>query len=107
MAHFCPADFDSGRCRRCSCSGLLEGLVRTVVLAWALVHNATSDRLWIVLCLTVSHLSRLEQRNTHANVFHFLRILRFILLTLAIFEYKYETDEDRVLAAEREGLLPR
>lgn len=43
----------------------------------------------------------------HKLTFVALRILRFILLILALFEYKYETDQDRVLAAEREGLLPR
>lgn len=70
MVHLCPADSDSGRCHRRSCSGLLEGLVRTVVLAWALVRNATPDRVWIVLCLTVSNPSQLEQWNPHADVFH-------------------------------------
>lgn len=55
MVYLCPADFDSGRCHRRPCPGLLEGLVRAVVLARALVHNATPDRVWIVLCPTVSH----------------------------------------------------
>lgn len=57
MGYLCPSDFNSGRCNRRPCSGVLEGLVRSVVLARALVRNATSDWIWIVLCLAVSHFS--------------------------------------------------
>ncbi|KAG8164121.1 hypothetical protein KVR01_006039 [Diaporthe batatas] len=47
------------------------------------------------------------QHQIGSGLFFALPILRFILLILAVFEYKYEVDQDRVLAAERECLLPR
>ncbi|KAH8742359.1 hypothetical protein F5883DRAFT_74925, partial [Diaporthe sp. PMI_573] len=47
------------------------------------------------------------QHQIGSGLFFALPILRFILLTLAVFEYKYEIDQDRVLAAERECLLPQ
>ncbi|KAK2606768.1 hypothetical protein N8I77_005499 [Diaporthe amygdali] len=47
------------------------------------------------------------QHKLGSGLFFALPILRFILLMLAVFEYKYETRQDRLLAAEREGLLPR
>jgi hypothetical protein len=53
MVYLRPADVNRGRCHRRARSGLLEGLVRAVVLAWALVHNATPDWVWAVLCLAV------------------------------------------------------
>lgn len=108
LVHLCPADVDRGRCHRRPRPGLLKGLVRAVVLAWAVVHHATPDRVWVVLCIAV----RLQTPGggigiLRANIESLVRILRFILLILAVFEYKYEIDQDRVLAAERECLLPR
>lgn len=68
MVYLCPADVNRWRCHRRPRFGLLEGLVRAVVLARALVYNATPDWVGIILCPAVSHHIRVERLNVRADL---------------------------------------